>query len=140
MDESIGNFSSSVPLQKAMFVVERMREPVQLFAQSIGSVIVMMEVDLDIAEAAVTQSGNRLDQLRFIFVLRVEKRVLRQLAAAIRELLGEQWIFPRPTLHSFLLNVPRNMVPLGLKMVRHANEGVAGFWSAREPGGRQMEQ
>jgi len=45
----------------------------------------MMEMDLHIAETAVTQSGDRPDQFAFIFVLRVEKRVLWRLAAAICE-------------------------------------------------------
>jgi hypothetical protein len=87
----------------------------------------MMEMDFHIAKAAVTQPGNRLHERAFIFVLGVEKRVLWSLTPAIRKPFRQYRVLPDPALDPLLLYVPCNMVPLGLKMIRHANEGVAGL-------------
>jgi hypothetical protein len=107
-----------------MALVEQIPEPHQFLPQPLGSVMTMMQVNLDLAESPATELRQPVEDFLVIFLLRVKEGVTRGIPIGIPETLHR----PRISLGPFLDTAPGILsgrpIPIRLKMVAHANHQV----------------
>src|SRR5690606_30083027 len=110
---------------------------VELPAQSVGRVVVVVKVDFDLTIARAAQIGDRLDELEAILLFRVEKGVPRRDAVGVPVATGERWVRIRPSANP----VDRGgFVGPGGQGLVVIDESEYDVHRAGEPGARQLTE
>ena len=86
-----------VARQQAVPVGEHVAEPDQLVAEPVGRVVVVVQVDLHLAEPGPAQLGQGVEVLGLVLLLGVEERVPRAAGRRRRGSGRTAWGTPRPT-------------------------------------------
>src|SRR5258705_5833702 len=109
-----------------MPLAERVAEPRQARPQILRRVVAMVQVHLDFTEAAGTQAGQSLDDVRPVYLQRCEECVLRRHAVGISER-TEAWILSGPSGDAAILSCRRGAAVIGFEMVGDAEQDVDRF-------------
>jgi hypothetical protein len=126
MDEPVGNLASRVFPQQAVLMKECLLELFEGLPEILGRVVIVVEVNFDVAVPSATQTGELLDRFGSIHLGREKKRVLRGAAARILNAVDGSRVFPQPAIDPFALNVQRRVADHRFVVVRHAKEHVNG--------------
>ena len=86
MDEAVGEFAVVAPArQQAVAAGEQFLEAEQRGAEVVGGVVVVVQVDLDLAEAGAAEVGQGVEVFRLVLLDGVEERVARRPAVGVAE-------------------------------------------------------
>ena len=96
----------------------------QRLPEVFGGVIVVVQVDLDLAISRTTEPGQGVDKLRIVVLDRVEKRVPRRPPVAVAETTEGLGIAAHPSLHARTSELVIGVAESGLEMVGNAQEDM----------------
>jgi hypothetical protein len=114
-------------------LAERLQMTLDLLAQRLCGVPVVMEMELDLAEAAAHERCEVIEELGPVLLARKEPAVARRAPVAVAER-AERWIALTPRLHARVTHVVGGLAPQRLVVVAKREENVpwtAPLWRAR---------
>jgi hypothetical protein len=128
VDETIGDVAGiATTRQETMTVGQGFLEFGQSPAEVGRGVIVVMEVNFDLAEARPAKFGERFQVAWFVFLGGIKKRVLGRSAVAVAKPGEESRIGLDPVIHPSGGDVGGSVAPLGLEVIGDAEQNVDRF-------------
>ena len=113
-----------IAAQHPVPVIQHIAENTQFFFESFRRVVVMMEMDVELAEPGATHVCQRIDVFGTILVLRKEKRVLRRSAIDIAKRLKASRILFAPAQDSRQRIGSRGTAPLRFIVIADRDEDI----------------
>jgi hypothetical protein len=104
-----------------------MREVAQRAPQVRGCIPVVVQVDLDFAEASRAELGELVEMFRPVLVGRIEEGVLRWPPVGVGEFRGERRKVPNPPVYPSPFRVEPGITVRGFEMIGDAQEDVHGL-------------
>jgi hypothetical protein len=97
------------------------------FAEVVRCVVIVMQVDFNLAISLPAQIGEPFDVLWLVLVDRKEERVPRRSAVTVTQAIEQLGITQRPVLHALLGDVWLRLMPLRLEMISDAEQQMHGL-------------
>ena len=124
VDESEGDAAVPVAAQETVSVKEGFGEHAETVGQCCGSVMVMVQMNFDIAETTAAKGCEIVEQFGLVAFFRKEERVLRRASVRVGEFLAEAGILPDPSRHAYALSRGIGVSVIGFEVIGDAEKYV----------------
>ena len=118
--------------QRAMALVQQLVEAVDGRVEVFGGIVVVMQVDFDLAKAVGAQAGELVEMFLDVLFLRIEEAVLRRAAIRIAMRAGQRAIVAAPAIHPRTLGGHVDPAPVRLEVVdkteHHVDRPIDRWW------------
>ena len=113
--------------KQAVFMVKALFESDKGASQVFGTIIVVVQVDLDFSVASPAQFGEDIQIFLPVFFLRIKEAVFQNVAARVAEGFNAIGVVLEPSLNPSARGLSIRLVPVRFEMVADAQQDVPEF-------------